>query len=59
MALTQVSYPLPPSDAVQQQKKNIFEDLFSLVLSQFKKYYPCENLNFNYLGTLQAENCAF
>jgi len=31
---------LPPSDAVQKQKKNILEDLFSSVLSQFKKISP-------------------
>jgi len=31
---------LPPSDTVRQQKKNIFEDLFSSVLSQLKKYHP-------------------
>jgi len=32
-----VSNPLPPSDAVRKQKKNILEDLFSSVLSKFKK----------------------
>jgi len=30
--------PLPPSDAVRKQKKNILEDLFSSVLSYLKKY---------------------
>jgi len=46
--------PLPPSDAVRQQKKNILEDLFSSVLSQFKKYHPSGNLKFNYLGISQS-----
>jgi len=46
--------PLPPSDAVRQQKKNILEDLFSLVLSQFKKYSPSGNLQFHYLGIFQS-----
>jgi len=46
--------PLPPSDAVQQQKKNILEDLFSSVLSQFKKYPSSGNLKFNYLGNFQS-----
>jgi len=45
--------PLPPSDAVRQQKKNIFEDLFSSV-SQFKKYRPSGNLKFNNLGILPS-----
>jgi len=36
------------------RKKNILEDLFSSVLSQFKKYHPSENLNFNYLGIFQS-----
>jgi len=42
--------PLPPSEAVRQQKKNILEDLFSLVFSQCKKYHPSRNLKFKYLG---------
>jgi len=29
--------PLPPSDAVRKLEKNILEDLFSSVLSKFKK----------------------
>jgi len=29
--------PVPPSDAVRKQKKNILEDIFHSVLSQFKK----------------------
>ena len=46
---------LPPSDAVRQQKKNILEDLFSSVLSQFeKKYHSSENLIFNHLGIFQS-----
>jgi len=35
-------------------RKNILEDLFSLVLSQFKKYHPSGNLKFNYLGIFQS-----
>jgi len=31
----------------------ILEDLFSSVLSQFKKYHPSENLKFNNLGIFQ------
>ena len=34
-----------------ETEKVILEDLFSSVLSQFKKYHPSENLNFAYLGT--------
>jgi len=36
------------------RKKNISEDLFSLVFSQFKKISPPGNLNFNYLGLFQS-----
>jgi len=46
--------PLPPSDAVRQQKKNILEDLLSSVLSQFKKYHPSGNLKFNYLDIFRS-----
>jgi len=46
--------PLPPSDAVRKQKKNILEDRFSSVLSQFKKYRPSGNLKFNNLGIFQS-----
>jgi len=45
--------PQPPSDAVRQQKKNILQDLFSSVLSQFNKYHPFGNLKFNNLGIFQ------
>jgi len=38
--------PLPPSDAVRQQKVVILEDFFSSVLSQLKKYHPSRNLKF-------------
>jgi len=48
--------PLPPSDAVREQKKNILEDLLSSVLIQFKKYYPSGNLKFNNLGIFQSLN---
>jgi len=44
--------PLPFSDAVRKQKKNL-EDLSSSVLSQFKKYHPPGNQKFNYLGILK------
>jgi len=49
----QVPNPLPLSDAVRQQKKNL-EDLFSSVLSRFKKYHPSGNLKFNNLGIFQS-----
>jgi len=35
-------------------EKNIFEDLFSSVLSQFKKYHPSENLKLYNLGNLKS-----
>jgi len=46
--------PLPPSDAILKTEKNILEDLFRAVLSQFKKYHSFENLKFNYLGIFQS-----
>jgi len=51
-----VSYlnPLLPSEAVRKQEKNILEDLFSSVLSTFKKYHPSGNLKFNNLGIFQS-----
>jgi len=51
-----ISYvnPLPPSDTVRKQRKNILQDLFSSVLSQFRKYHPSENLKFNNLGIFQS-----
>jgi len=36
------------------EKKNIFEDLFSSVLTQFIKYQPSGNFKFNNLGILQS-----
>jgi len=36
------------------EKNNILEDLFSSVLSQFKKYHPSGNLEFNYLGIFRS-----
>jgi len=36
------------------RKKNILEDFFSSVLSQFKKYRPPGNLKFSYLGIFQS-----
>jgi len=35
-------------------RKNILEDLFTSVLSQFVKYHPSGNLTFNYLGIFQS-----
>jgi len=46
--------PLTPSDAVRQQKKIILEDLFSSVLSQFKKSHPSGNLKFKNLGIFKS-----
>jgi len=45
--------PLPPSDAVRKER-NILEDLFSSVLSQFKKYHLPGNPKFNYLGIFHS-----
>jgi len=42
--------PLPPSDAVRKQRKNILEDPSSSELSTLKKYHPSWNLKFNNLG---------
>jgi len=36
-----------------ETEKNILEDLFSSVSSQFKNYYPSGNLKFNNLGISQ------
>jgi len=36
------------------RKKNILEDLFNSVSSQFKKYHPSGNLKFNYFGIFQS-----
>jgi len=36
------------------RKQNILEDLFSSVLSQFKKYPLSGNLKFNHLGIFQS-----
>jgi len=36
------------------KKKNILQDLFSSVLSQFEKYHPSAKLKFNYLGSFQS-----
>jgi len=44
----------PPSDAVRKRRKNIIEDLFSSVFSQFKKYPPSGNLKFNNSGIFQS-----
>jgi len=42
--------PAMPSET----EKNILEDIFSPVLSQFKKYYPSGNLKFNNSGISQS-----
>jgi len=34
--------------------KNVLEDLFRSVLSQFKKYHPSGNLKFNNLGIFKS-----
>jgi len=44
--------PSPPRDAVRRRGKKL-EDLFSSVLSQFKKYHPSENLKLNNLDIFQ------
>jgi len=46
--------PLTQSGAVRNQKKNILEDLFSSLLSQFKKYQPPGNLKFHDLDIFQS-----
>jgi len=35
-------------------RKKYFEDLFTSVLSQLKKYHPCGNLKFYHLGILKS-----
>jgi len=44
--------PLSPRDPVRKLKN--LEDIFSSVLSQFKKYHPSGNLVFNDLGIFQS-----
>jgi len=46
--------PLPPSDALRTEKKNILEDLFSSLLSQLKNYHPSGSPKFNNLGVFQS-----
>jgi len=43
----------PPSNAFRKQK-NILEDLFNSVLSQFKKYHHPGNLKFNCLVNFRS-----
>jgi len=48
---------LKPSTAQRcrsETEKNILEDLFSSVLSKYKKYHPSGNLKFNNLGIFQS-----
>jgi len=47
-------FNLPPSDAVRKLKRNILENLFSSVLSQFKNYHPSGNMKFHDLGISQS-----
>jgi len=44
--------PPPPSDAVRKQF--FLDDLYCLVLSQFKKYHPFGYLKFDNLGVFQS-----
>jgi len=46
--------PLTPSDALRKHRNFGLQDLFSSVLSQFKKYRPSVNLQFNNLGNFQS-----
>jgi len=43
-----------PAMPFGNRKKYIFGDLFSAVLSQFKKYHPSGNLKCNNLGILKS-----
>jgi len=43
-----------PSGKKNKNENKKIEDLFSSVLSQFKKYYPSESLKFNNLGIFQS-----
>jgi len=36
------------------KRKNILEDLFNAVLSQFKKHHPSGNLKFNNFGLFKS-----
>jgi len=55
---TYISFDLTEPTTAQQcrseTEKNIFEDLFSAVLSQFKKYHTSGNLKFYNLGIFQS-----
>jgi len=42
--------PLPPSDAVPEQKKKHIRGSFQLSIVTLKKYHPSENLKFNNSG---------
>jgi len=37
----------------RSEEKDVLEDLFSLILSQFKKYHPSANLKFNNVSVFQ------
>jgi len=43
-----------PTMPFGNRKKNILDDVFSAVLSQFKKYHPSGILKLNYVGILQS-----
>jgi len=45
--------PLPPTDAVQKQKKNILKDILCSVLLQFKKIHLSRNQKCINLGVIQ------
>jgi len=48
------NYPFTAQRCRLATEKNILEDLFSLVLSQFKKYHPSGDLKFYDLGILKS-----
>jgi len=47
-------YPTTARRCRSETEKNILEHLFSLVLSQYKKYHPSGNLKFNNLSIFQS-----
>jgi len=47
-------YPFTAQRHRSATEKNIFEDLFNSILSQFKKYHPSGNLKFYNLGILNS-----
>ena len=49
-----VSQPTTAQRCQSETEKNILDDIFSSVLSKFKKYPPSEYLKFNNLGIFQS-----